>query len=254
MARVPGSHDCKRCDATFTNPAKLHKHLEREHGGASNHNPRRTVLVAGIALLAVAAVGYLVFVAGDDPAETRAANFARFGLADDPLMGDPDAPVVLVGFESPHCSSCQSFHRSMLPDLKARHIDTGNVVYYYVQASIGHATDLEGSIAQECAHRVGGPDAFWSLTESLYARSDIYASPDYGGYLDQLATSDGLDADALASCFDGKETSRLVSSDYRKGDDNGVRGTPTFFVFGDTGKAVQANLGNLDAVIGELLA
>lgn len=203
--------------------------------------------------MAAILISYLVLAGNEGPADTRDANFARFGLADDPLMGSPDAPVVLVGFESPHCPSCQSFHKNVLPTLKQNHIDTGNVAYYYVQATIGHDTDLAGSIAQECALKVGGPHAFWNFTEMLYDRSNIYANADYAGYLDQFAMDEHLDQEQLAGCFDGKDTSKLVSSDYRKGRENGVQGTPTFFLFANSGEAIQVSSNTLEGAINDLL-
>lgn len=246
-------YHCKRCKQDFPNPGKLRKHLEQEHGSASNHDPRKRLLVLAGAALVAAAIGFLVLADDDAPSDTRAGNLQRFGLQDDPFLGDPDAPVVLVGFESPHCSSCQRFHNQILPGIKQELIDSGDVVYYYVQATINHPTDLEGSIAQECAHKIGGPATFWNLTDTLYGRPDIYASPDYRTILEDLAPDEGLDPVTLTDCYDGRQTNSRVSADYRTGRDHNVRGTPTFFAFGPTGEPVSPTAGTVEAVLQELV-
>lgn len=181
----------------------------------------------------------------DAPATTREANIQEFGLADDPFLGDPDAPMVLVGYESPHCSSCQYFHNNLLPSLDQEFFQPGKVVYRYIQGTIGG--DFESSIAQECAYREGGNEVFWDLTARLYARSYTYSSPDWDAWLNDLATDHGLDAPALTTCYHDQETSSKVRQDLRVGSDHGVQGTPTFWIFGAEGKAQQVSMSGLQA-------
>lgn len=203
---------------------------------------------------AVAAAAILAWAAWPDaPAQTRAANVAAFGLEDDPYLGDADAPVVLVGYESPHCSACQRFHLQMLPALQADYFDTGRVVYHYVQGTIGG--DFRSNVAQECAHEHGGNDAFWSMTDRFYQRANTYSTPDLEAMLQQVAEQHGLDPEPFVDCLETTETSRAVSDDWSVGSDMGARGTPSFWAFGPTGEAVAiGNWGQIPAFLDQLVA
>ena len=204
---------------------------QKEGGSAM---PHKGWFIAGAALL----VALLVWAAWpEEAAAGREANVAAFGLSDDPFMGDPDAPVVLVAYESPHCSSCKGFHERILPDLQTDFFDTGKVVYHYIQGTIGG--DLESSIAQECAYEHGGNDAFWRLTDMFYARSHTYSTPDLPAWLEQVATEQGHDGQAMVACFEDRDTRGRVSSDWDIGRAFGARGTPSFWAFGPEGEAVQ---------------
>lgn len=212
----------------------------------------RGKFIVGV-LLAVAIVAVLLWAAQPAPAAvTRDANFVAFGLADDPFLGDPEAPVVLVGYESPHCSACQHFHRSVLPELQAQ-IDAGSVVYYYIQGTIGD--DMASSVAQECALAAGGNDAFWDITDRLYGRSYTYTAPDWPSWLADLAAMHNLDGDDLQECFDEGRTSQAVREDLRVGRDQGAAGTPTFWAFTETGSALAIKgFTQVPAITAELAA
>ncbi len=215
----------------------------------SDGGNRRWLVLGAIAV----AVGLIAWTAWPDPPVVgREANIAAFGVSDDPFMGDPDAPVVLVGYESPHCSACQRFHLQVLPSLQ-EHFDLGNVVYHYVQGTIGG--DFESNMAQECAHREGGNPAFWRLTDMFYQRSNTYSTPDLQSWLRHVADEQDLDGDAMVQCLRDGATSRQVSQDWSVGSDHGARGTPTFWAFGPEGEAVQVgNYGQLPAVLDQLVA
>lgn len=200
---------------------------------------RRGILIA---VGAAAVAGLLIWAmvgSGGGVADNREENIAAFTLDDDPYMGDPAAPVVLVGYESPHCSSCQRFHQELLPALKAEQFDTGRAVYYYIQGTISN--DFESNVAQECAMAEGGNDAFWALTDRFYSRSNTYSTPPLEGWLSDLAQQMDLDEEALLDCYRDRSTSRAVSQDWGVGRDRDATGTPTFWAFGPEGEAVRIN-------------
>lgn len=236
--------------AMAATPSKREQDMARRQGPGGGSNGGRWIAIGALAVVAV-----LVAVAAwpDDPVDSRAANVAAFGLDDDPFLGDPEAPVVLVGYESPHCSACQRFHLQMLPDLQAEYFDTGRVVYHYIQGTIGG--DFNSNIAQECAHRHGGNDAFWRMTDLFYQRANTYGTPDLHGMLRQVADEQGLDPEPFVACLDGAQTSKAVSEDWGVGSDRGVRGTPTFWAFGPTGEALAiGNAGQIPAFLDQLVA
>lgn len=209
-------------------------------------DPGRRRLLWGVAVVAVVVVAWLTWPSGE-PTE-RAGAVEAFGLADDPYLGNASAPVVLVGYESPHCSSCQHFHRNLLPGLREEFFDPGNVTYHYIQGTIGD--DRASSIAQECAHRHGGNDAFWNLTDRFYARGYTYTTPPLEEWLRDLAAGHELDEEELLGCYRGRETETAVLADLRVGREHGAAGTPTFWLVGAGGDVARvSDWGSLEQVL-----
>ncbi|MGB0652558.1 MAG: thioredoxin domain-containing protein [Thermoplasmatota archaeon] len=234
-------HKCRRCGETFSREDKLTRHLRNVHAASNNRAFGKSWLIA---VGAGVAIGLLLLVFADDGAvgTTRAANMEAFGLADDPYLGDPEAPVVVAAFEAPKCSACQSFHRFALPELNQTYFAQGHAVLYYSQAQV-YPFDHAGGRAQECAYRDGGNAAFWRLTDLIYVNQGSYNEANVRSFLTQLAADQGLDADALVACYDDGETSHLVDQDFRVYREHEVRGTPTFFVFGpELGQVIQDQL------------
>jgi protein-disulfide isomerase len=211
---------------------------------------------AVLAVAVIAVIGIAVYALSQSTPETRAANFADYDLADDPFKGDPDAPVVLVGMESPWCSSCKAFHEQILPRLQPL-IDEGKLLYVYSQHTWGHQDDLRASVAQECAYEHGGNDAFWHLTDDLYSVSsnDFYSTGrDYESRLKTTAAATDLDESAAISCFNNQDTESKVRDDWRVARDHDLSGTPRFALFGLEGAAQNPNLNEVEAEVNAMVA
>jgi protein-disulfide isomerase len=245
---VPDGPKCKRCGATFATDAKLERHVSKQHGGR-HYDPGMRWLLAGAVVVALAMGIYLLQSGDRAPAENALDNYALFGLADDPYMGDPAAGVVVVEFGAPKCSSCAFFHRSALPDLAADYFDTGQAVLYFVQSTPGYEFDYDGGIAQECVYREGGNAAFWSFTDRIYREQSDYTRANVESWLSDQAAASGIDEAALLDCYKDRDTARNVSADWALRGDLGVTGTPTFFVYSPTGPAIKVQAGELTSVL-----
>lgn len=206
---------------------------------------RRALFVLLAALLAGCAT---------PPQAPDGLTLTDLGATDDPFLGDPDAAVQVVAFESPACSNCQYFHHNTWPELRGEYVDSGRVGWTLQQWSIGYPYDERGNVAMECVYREGGSDAAWSFLDVLYS------GPAYTGYndtelrqrLQDHAAAHGLDEAALLACYDGAETAAAVQADIDAGLQNGGRGSPVFFVLGPDGaKTVGASglPGALDAAL-----
>ena len=223
--------------------SKREQDLQRRNGPGKD----RKKLYYGLGAIVV--VGLFVGLVLQENA--TASGLAAFEVDDDPYLGSPDAPVALVGYESPHCSACRGFHTQILPQIQ--HLfDNGSLVYYFLQGTIMDA-DRVTSEAQECAYREGGNPAFWSLTDRLYGRAGnaVYSTPDLRGWLSDLAAEQGLDEAELLGCLERGDTQKRVNEDLRIGREQGVRGTPSFWIVVD-GKVHTVH--DFAALPGELAA
>ncbi len=58
-----------------------------------------------------------------------------FDLGDQPMLGNPHAPVEMVVFEEMKCTGCQEYQTEVFPEIRAKYIDTGKVKYTTIVVS-----------------------------------------------------------------------------------------------------------------------
>lgn len=89
----------------------------------------RLTFKALLGAAALAAVAVASPSAALDPAVTRASATAAVPAvtAADRVMGRADAPVTVIEYASFTCSHCAHWTNDVLPQFKARYIDTGKV-------------------------------------------------------------------------------------------------------------------------------
>lgn len=147
-------------------------------------------------------------------------------LDDDPVLGDPNAPVTIVSFEDFQCPFCGRAHAESFPQIKSEYIDTGKVKYVYRDFPLNfHPNAQPAAEASECADE---QDKYWEYHDELYANQQSLSPALYT----QLATELGLDVEQFQSCYDSGKYRQEVQDDFNYGSRIGVTGTPTFFING----------------------
>lgn len=140
------------------------------------------------------------------------------------LKGDQSAPVVLLEFSDFQCPFCSKFARETLPELDRQYIQSGKVLFAFMQMPIAEIHPLAAKAAEsaECAAAAG---AFWPMHDRLFI-----TPPDLGpDGLAKSAAAIGLNPVDFATCMDGRMTDG-VRADVVQGKALGVQGTPTFFL------------------------
>jgi protein-disulfide isomerase len=186
--------------------------------------------------------------ADDAPSSERMASLRvepDAGLA----VGDPDAPLVMVAFESFGCLWCGVFHRETLPVVMDDWVDTGRLrletrLVPYEQRAV------PGARIAAAAARQG---LYWELAEHLYPfiagtdappmgreltpdeRAAYQARQSEEALLRQTALAAeqiGLDMDRLRADLDDQATAETVDRDQQMAWALGFTGTPAFVVNG----------------------
>jgi len=189
---------------------------------------RRFVLLMAGAALALSACG------GSDTPTTTSGADGKYTVADDYILGNADAPVTVVEYASVACPGCAAWHRSIYPEFKTKYVDSGKVKYVFRPfpaaspeiATTGHKLAL-------CADR----DKFYKNVKLQFDRqSQIYEMGSKPGGLRQayisLAKSSGLSEEEFFACLSNPEITARYDAFTQMGVDQGVRGTPSFFVNG----------------------
>lgn len=144
----------------------------------------------------------------------------------DHIRGNPQAPVTVMVYSDYQCPFCQQFAPSIQRLLTEFPQDV-RVVYRNYPLSF-HEQAQPAAEAAECAGRVGGSLAFWSMHDQLLAQGSAIGAVSYT----TLASQIGLNPQAFETCMNNHEGVGKVNQDINSGNEAGVNGTPATFVNG----------------------
>jgi protein-disulfide isomerase len=212
------------------------------------------LLIIGAAVAIAVAAGVFAYRGGfnqDEPGGPKkdpdVAELMAPGPLEDIVMGKPDAPNTIVEYASMTCPHCAQFHKSVLPELKTKYIDTGQVKL------ILREFPLDGlAVAAFMLARCSGPDRYYPMVGALFETQGTWAVPGEEGKekLLLIAKQAGFSKERFDQCVGDKELfNKIVAVRQRANDKFGVDSTPTFFV---NGKRLTADhqLKDLDAALG----
>lgn len=183
----------------------------------------------GIVAAAVGMVGafFLISAGGGSSGDVTSAYPAGYAA---PVQGEPNAPVEVVMFGDFQCPSCKRFETEVLPQLRARYVDQGKV--RLVWRNFEHYGE-ESVAAAKGAHCAGEQGKFWEYHDLLYRNqrgigSGAFNRSSLVGFANEL----GLKSGSFTSCLDGFKYDGVLAGDYQLARDEGVNGTPGFFING----------------------
>jgi protein-disulfide isomerase len=173
------------------------------------------------------------------------------------LMGNPNAPVKLLEYASITCPHCAEFSEQAGPTLRDRYVRSGQVSWEYRPYMI-FPTDPGIFMLLRCL----GPQAFFRVSDQLYADHANWAArlqsmpaaeaealqtqpPAQQAaallratQLDQFFRQRGLPEARMNACLnDANNLQQLGEITRRASAEDGVSGTPTFFINGERKEA-----------------
>lgn len=148
-----------------------------------------------------------------------------------PILGDPDAPVVLVEFSDYECPFCGRFYSETLSQIKANYIDTGLAKLAYRDFPLSfHQRAVPAAIAARCVGEQLGDEGYFAMHDEIFENQRQISDANLRTYAQRV----GADMGQYDTCFadaDGSQEA-LVRADMADGQAAGVSGTPTVFVNG----------------------
>ena len=156
----------------------------------------------------------------------------QVSLDDDPILGNPNAPLTIVEFSDFQCPFCLRFYQQTLPLLQENYIDTGKIKLVYRDLPLDnlHQNARTVHIAAECADE---QEKFWEYHDVLFETQAEWQSLDSSelqSTLSQYATDLGLQAASFESCLQSQDMADEVNKDSLEAARYGATGTPTFFI------------------------
>lgn len=145
---------------------------------------------------------------------------------DDHILGNPNAPVIIVEYSDTECPFCKSFHPTMEQVMNAYGKD-GKVAWVYRHFPIDarHPKARKEAEATECAAELGGNAKFWEYLSTLFKITPANNGLDLA-MLPQIAKDIGLDEKAFNACLESGKYAKVVEENYQSGVKAGVQGTP----------------------------
>jgi len=166
------------------------------------------------------------------PSQPGVPQLYRISLDDDPVKGDPNAPVTVIEFSDFQCPFCSRFFQQTLPLLEENYVDTGKIKFVYKDMPLDnlHPNARPAHIAAECADEQG---KFWEYHDILFEKQSEWQSlpsSDLSTTLTQYAVDLGLQTASFESCLRSEDIADEVNRDYLEAGQYGATGTPTFFI------------------------
>lgn len=142
----------------------------------------------------------------------------------DHILGDPNAPIVIVEFSDTECPYCKPFHKVL-----RRAVDEhpGQVAWVYRHFPVIqlHPKAPKEAAAAECAAELGGNDAFWAYLDRIFEITPSDNNLDLA-LLPEIAEYIGLDRNKFRECLDSERHYDRVAKNYNDAIKSGGRGTP----------------------------
>ena len=143
-------------------------------------------------------------------------------------VGNKDAKITIIAFESLTCSHCANFHKNVFPELKKEFLDTGLAKIEFRHFPLDIAAFNASKVAQ-CKN-----DGNSDILESLYANQQKWVKgssiKEANKNLQKFLKNEGFSID-FNSCVNNKEIEDFVLNDRIDGTKNfKVSSTPTIII------------------------
>lgn len=197
-----------------------------------SNRPKAFFWILGlIALIGVAALGYVVSRPKSSTVVQDVADTTNAGPAQGYLIGKVDAPVKILEFADFECPACGNWATVTEPDVRSRIINTGlaNLTYFDFPLNV-HRNTIPASNAAACADEQG---KFWPMHDRLFQAQDEWngeATEQPKPFFKRYAGEVGVDVAKWEACYDARKYQKRINANLADGLRRGVGSTPTFII------------------------
>ncbi|CAN5666858.1 DsbA family protein [soil metagenome] len=162
-------------------------------------------------------------------------------LETDLIIGDVDAPATIIEYGDYKCSACNQFSRTTEKELAEAYINDGQLKIVYRPIAVIGPDSERSAVGAYCADEQGEFPAYHSAVFD-YVWADYYQLGNYA-YAEDILTTDvlgniatdlGMSRTVFADCLESAVATDTVERNLQIASQDGVRGTPTFKVSGQT--------------------
>ena len=156
----------------------------------------------------------------------------KISSGNNPVIGNPDAPITIIEFSDFQCPFCARFHIQTLPTIMEEYIEKGDVKLVFRDFPLQsiHPNAVPASVAAECANEQG---KFKQMHDILFEKQSewsnletVYAIELFNQYSEQI----NLEQEQFTSCLSTAKYVKEIQHDLDDGRTYGITGTPGFFI------------------------
>ena len=172
----------------------------------------------------IVAIAVYVTMPKPDPTAINSATLMRPISADDHILGNPAAPVIVVEYSDFDCTYCKEFASTMLRIITDEG-PNGRVAWVHRHFPLTelHPNSFSHARASECIAKTSGNDSFWRFAYELYQNQPIDPK-NYGTIASKIRISGSDFAACLSSNTSAIDT--RIKADRQNALDIGADGTP----------------------------
>ncbi len=178
-----------------------------------------------------------IIVQDDDqnPTDHNSSTLGIISIDDDPIIGNPDAPINIIEFSDFQCPFCARFNAETLPLLIEEYIDSGKVKLVYRDFPLHniHPNAVPAAVAAECADE---QDSFKMMHDLIFDRQSEWSNVSVDeavALFSAYATTINLDQEEFDSCLFSGRYVEEIGNDLNDGRSYGIDGTPGFLIGND---------------------
>jgi len=148
-----------------------------------------------------------------------------------PILGNPDAPITIVEFGDYQCHQCYNWFHNTKPMIMRDYIETGKANLVFVDFAFLGKDSPKAAQATYCAD---DQNKYWEYHGTLYTSQESKIDNGWANTerLKAFAFSLNLDMELFNECLDSDKYSKRIQYNSQQARDNGVNGTPGFFIVG----------------------
>lgn len=165
-------------------------------------------------------------IGGPGAATTGDPNSVPRVSQDDHILGNPDAPIVVIEYSDIECPFCKQFHLTM-KQIMSEYGDTGQVAWVYRNFPLAqlHPNAPRLAEAAECVADIGGNQTYWNFLDELFAIAPGNTQFPMGR-LNEAVGNVGVNVQQFESCLSAGTFRTRVENQFNDAVRAGGQGTP----------------------------
>ncbi len=228
--------------------------------------PKQSIAVPIAIVIAgamIAAAVYFIYASPSTPSEDFNLRTEDVKVkpvtADDHIIGNPTAKIVIIEYSDTECPYCKDFHVTMHRIVDEYGAD-GRVAWVYRHLPIAelHSKAPKEAEAAECVASLGGNTAFWEFLDKVYEITPSNNGLDHS-LLPGIAVEAGVDRAKFEQCLSSGQFTARITQAVDDGFAAGAQGTPhsVFVVKGqyipvEGAQPYGAMRSNVEAILAQL--
>ncbi|MBL6664464.1 MAG: DsbA family protein [Rickettsiales bacterium] len=151
----------------------------------------------------------------------------------DRILGDKNAPIVMVEYASLSCPHCASFNRESFGKIKKKYIDSGKLLFVYRNFPLNQPA-LNAAMYASC-HAKDDNEKYFLIIKNLFKTQDAWAfDARFEKRLEALAKLEGMSESDFKKCMNNEQLKQdLLTHRIAVAKSLNVKSVPAFFINGE---------------------